>query len=145
MSDIPYYRKTENSSGTLVPVSKEIVLAAIPGIQSHIKKMQESQRLKEIEEAVKTKRILVKTPWYRFNTDRPVTREEAIEYVNSKPDNAFGDSVMWHITGKYWADLANCLENAALLVDDGEKLLLDLESANFVAQFQPEKIAKPIQ
>lgn len=134
----PSYRNAENSSRTLAPVSKDTVLAAIPGIRDNVKSTREKERQKEIEVAMKERRVSMKTPWYRFDTSRPMTREEAEAWVNSNPVDSDGfRETCWQLTGQYWENLADHLEKAALIVEDGGELLLDLESANLVAQHQP--------
>ena len=135
----PSYRNAEDSSKTLVPVAKDTILAAIPGIRESVKQTREKERQREIEKAAKEQRVPVKTPWYRFDTSRTMTREEAEAWVDSSPTDSDGfREVYWPLTGQYWENLADHLERAALIVEDGEKLLLDLESANLVAEYQPE-------
>lgn len=133
---VPFYSNMK--SGSLVPVSKEAVLAAIPEIIAMVENTRETVREEDIDEAMKTEMVTVRTPWYRFNKSRPMTRSEAIVWINDVDGDGFRNS-LWKTAASHWEDLAKALEAAALVAEDGESLLLDLEAANLVREYQPKK------
>lgn len=135
-SDTPFYSNMKSSS--LIPVSKATVLAAIPEIIAMVENTRSINRDTSIEKAMKEQRVTIPTPWYRLSKSRPMNRAEAEEWIDQSDEDGWPNSY-WRTAGSHWEELAKALEAAALVVEDGANLLLDLEAANLVREYQPRK------
>lgn len=132
MSTKPFYSGLK--SGTLIPVPKTTVLAAVPKILKMVEETRQGKREEDIEDAMENETVTVPTPWYRFSKTRPMNRADAEVWVDGFDEDGWPNSY-WKSAGLYWENLAKALEASALLVEDGGDLLLNLESACLVQEW----------